>query len=56
MERQIVTITVETEGETCEMTTDEIRAWYETKVASLFDPAYGTPKIRVEVERIPQNG
>ena len=29
----------------------EIKAWYEEKVASLFHPAYGTPEIKVELER-----
>ena len=54
MEQQIITITVKTEGETCEMTDEEIRAWYETHVAGLFNPAYGTPEITVEVKRIPK--
>ncbi len=51
MEKQIVTITVKTEGERCELSDAEIRAWYETHVAKLFDPAYGTPEITVEVRR-----
>ena len=52
MEKQIVTITVETQGETCEMKDNEIKAWYEEKVAGLFNPAYGTPVIRVDVKRV----
>ena len=51
MEEQVITITVKTKGEKCEMTSDEIVKWYETKVASLFNPAYGTPEIKVELER-----
>ena len=51
-EEQIITITVKTEGEKCEMTDEQIREWYETNVAKLFDPAYGTPRIDVKVERV----
>ena len=51
MEEQVITITVRTKGEKCEMSSDEIIKWYETKVASLFDPAYGTPEITVKLER-----
>ena len=50
-ETQTVTVTVQTEGEPCEMSDDEIRDWYEKNVASLFDPRWGTPKIAVEVKR-----
>ena len=39
MEEQIITITVKTKGEKCEMSDKEIRRWYETHVAGLFDPA-----------------
>lgn len=53
MEQQIITITVKTEGDTCEMTTEQIKAWYQTHVAGLFDPAYGTPEIAVDVQRKP---
>ena len=52
MEKQIVTITVKTQGEKCEMTDAAIKAWYETHVANLFDPAFGTPEISVELKRI----
>ena len=51
MEKQTVIITIQTEGETCEMTDAEIKAWYETNVAKLFDPAYGTPSISVTLKR-----
>ncbi len=51
MEEQIITITVKTKGEKCEMSDKEIRRWYETHVAGLFDPAYGTPEITVSVVR-----
>jgi hypothetical protein len=52
MEEQIVTITVKTQGDVCEMSDEEIRAWYESHVAGLFNPEYGTPEIKVEVKRI----
>jgi len=52
MEKQIINITVTTEGEKCEMSTEEIKAWYEKKVSSLFNKEYGTPKIDVDVKRI----
>ena len=51
MEKQIVTITIKTKGEECQMSDAEIKAWYEEKVASLFNPAYGTPEIDVKLER-----
>lgn len=51
MEEQIVKITIKTKGEECQMNDAEIKAWYEKKVASLFNPAYGTPEIKVELER-----
>ena len=52
MEKQIITVTITTSGETCEMTDEQIREWYETSIAKLFNPAYGTPEIRAEVRRI----
>ena len=51
MEKQIVTITIKTKGDVCQMSDAEIKAWYEEKVASLFNPAYGTPEIDVKLER-----
>jgi len=51
MEEQIITITVRTKGEKCEMSDAEIREWYETNVAKLFNPEYGTPEISVNVLR-----
>ncbi len=51
MEEQIITVTVRTKGEVCEMSDDEIREWYGTNISKLFDPAYGTPEITVELER-----
>ncbi len=50
-EEQIITVTIKTKGEKCEMTDDEIRIWYETHIAGLFDPEYGTPEIAVDVKR-----
>lgn len=52
MEEQIVTITVKTKGEKCEMTDAEIKDWYASHVAKLFNPAYGTPEIEVDLKRI----
>ena len=52
MEQQVVTITVKTQGEKCELSSEEIKKWYESHVAKLFDPAFGTPEIKVDVKRI----
>jgi len=52
MEEQIITITVKTSGDICEMSDEEIREWYESNVAKLFNPEYGTPEITVDVKRI----
>ena len=51
METQIISITVKTCGEKCEMTDEQIREWYESHVRGLFNPAYGTPEITVKVRR-----
>ncbi len=51
MEEQIITITVKTKGEKCEMSDAEIKKWYETNIAKLCNPEYGTPEIDVKVER-----
>ena len=51
MEQQTVTITVQTSGEACSCGDLEIREWYRSRIAQLFDPAYGTPSITVAVER-----
>lgn len=51
MEKQIVTITIQTQGDRCEMTDEEIKDWYLSNIARLFDPAYGTPTIEVALER-----
>ena len=52
MEEQIVTVKIRTKGEKCEMTDAEIKNWYASHIAKLFDPAYGTPEIEVQLERI----
>ena len=52
MEEQIITIQIKTKGEVCEMSNAEIKAWYEAHIAKLFDPAYGTPEITVDVKRV----
>ena len=52
MEEQIVTVKIKTKGEKCEMTDAEIKDWYASHIAKLFDPAYGTPEIEVKLERI----
>lgn len=51
MEKQIIDIRITTQGENCEMSTEEIKAWYEEKISSIFNPEYGTPKIEIEVKR-----
>lgn len=51
MEEQTITITVKSRGEPCEMTDAEIKAWYEARIAALFDPKWGTPEITVDVKR-----
>ena len=51
METQIVTISVKTQGEVCELSTEEIKEWYKTNIAKLFNPEFGTPEIEVEVKR-----
>ena len=53
MEEQIITVTVKTQGEPCALTDAEIRAWYENRIAALFDPQWGTPEITVDVKRRP---
>ena len=52
MEKQIITVTIKTKGEKCEMSDEAIKAWYESNVAKLFNPEYGTPEISVDVKRI----
>ena len=52
METQIVTINVKTQGEVCELSTEEIKEWYKTNIAKLFNPEFGTPEIDVTVTRI----
>ncbi len=51
MEKQTVTVTIRTSGDKCMMTDGEILAWYKEQIASLFNPAYGTPEIEVRLER-----
>ena len=51
MEEQVITITVKTQGEKCELSDEQIKAWYESHVAQLFNPSYGTPEITVKVQR-----
>ena len=51
MEEQIITVTIKTSGEKCQLSTEEIKKWYEEKIAGLFNPEYGTPEIIVEVKR-----
>ena len=51
MEEQIITITVVTKGDPCELSDAEIKAWYAKQIAGLFDSKWGTPEITVELER-----
>lgn len=53
MEEQIITITIKTKGEPCALSDAEIRAWYAERIASLFDPKWGTPEITADAERRP---
>ena len=55
MEEQVITVVIKTKGEKCELSDEEIRVWYEENIAKLFDPAYGTPEISVDVKRIEMN-
>lgn len=52
MEEQTITIIIKTQGEKCEMTNEQIMEWYETNIRGLFNPAYGTPEITIDVERV----
>ncbi len=52
MEEQIISVTIKTKGEKCELSYDEIIRWYEEKIAGLFNPEFGTPEIKVELKRI----
>ena len=51
MEEQVIKVTIRTKGEKCQMSDAEIKAWYEKNIAGLFDPAFGTPEIEVELKR-----
>ena len=51
MEKQTVTVKIVTKGEKCEMSDAEIKKWYEENIAKLFNHAYGTPEITVDVKR-----
>ena len=51
MEEQIINVTIKTKGDKCLMSDAEIKEWYETNIAKLFDPAFGTPEITVELTR-----
>lgn len=51
MEEQIIQITIRSKGAVCEMTDEELKAWYEQKLGELFDPKLGMPEIKVKVER-----
>lgn len=52
MEEQIITVTIKTKGETCQMSDSEITEWYESNIAKLFNPEFGTPEITVDLKRI----
>ncbi len=51
MEEQLIVVTIRTAGEKCEMSDEEIKRWYETRIAGLFNPDYGSPDIKVELKR-----
>ncbi len=50
-EKITATVTIVTQGEPCELDEAALKEWYLTHIAGLFDPAYGTPEITVEVSR-----
>lgn len=54
MEKQVVTITVITEGERCEMTDQQIVDWYQEHINSLFNPQYGVRKTTGYAGRLEQ--
>ena len=51
-EKIITNVTIVTQGEPCEMDDEALRKWYESHIAALFNPRYGTPTVTVEVQRI----
>lgn len=51
MEEQLVTITIKTFGEKCQLTDEQIRRWYASAMRNAMNPACGTPEITVEVQR-----
>ena len=53
MEEQIVTVTIRSKGEICELNDEQIKEWYKSRIAGLFNPDFGTPEITVQLERIP---
>ena len=50
-EKITTTVTIVTQGDPCELDEAALKEWYLTHIAGLFDPAYGTPEITVEVSR-----
>lgn len=52
MEQQVVTITIVTKGEKCEMSNQEILDWYRTHISGLFNPDYGVPEIDIALKRV----
>ena len=50
-EKITTTVTIVTQGEPCELDDAALKEWYLTHIAGLFNPAYGTPEIMVEVSR-----
>ncbi len=51
MEEQVITVTIRSRGDKCELSDAELKEWYAAKIAALFDPRWGTPEIAVNVER-----
>ncbi len=51
MEEQVITITVKTTGEKCQLNDEEIRQWYASAMRNALNPACGTPEITVDVQR-----
>ena len=51
MEEQVITVVIKTKGEACRLSDAEILDWYRSRIAGLFDPAYGMPQISVTLRR-----
>ena len=51
MEEQVVTVTVRTWGKPCELSDEQIIAWYREQMEKLLDPDIGGHDVTVSVQR-----